>query len=297
MKDGSLPAPFLTTRRGSLQCSDAVEWMSSLEPGLCRLLIADPPYNMRKARWDRLGTPAQYLAWTRTWVTEAHRLLTPDGTIYLCGLPETLAEIAAVIRPMFFSVRFLVWSYRNKGNLGDDWGRSHEGILHLRKAREMVFNTDAVRVPYNDHTIRYPEHPQAATSQYGGARSRTLAAPAWRPHPGGARPRDVIEVPTLCNGNAEKTAHPTQKPVELIRRLVLASSRPGDLVIDPFGGAGTTYAVCEQTGRRWLGCEREMDFCRLIAARLAEPERFTARSAAETAQERARRRRRLRGAP
>src|SRR6266850_3392598 len=104
MMDSSLPSPFLTTRYGALHCSDAIEWMSSLPPGHCRLLIADPPYNMRKARWDRLGTPAQYLAWTRAWVNEAHRLLTPDGTIYICGLPETLAEIATAVRPMFFSV-------------------------------------------------------------------------------------------------------------------------------------------------------------------------------------------------
>jgi site-specific DNA-methyltransferase (adenine-specific) len=161
----------------------------------------------------------------------------------------------------------------------------------------MVFNTDAVRVPYNQHTVKYPQHPQAASSQYGGAGAAARARPAWTPHPRGARPRDVIEVPTLCNGSAEKTPHPTQKPEELIRSLVLASSSKGDLVIDPFGGAGTTYAVCEQTGRRWLGCERERAYCDLIAARLGRPGKFRARRAGETSGHAARRRARLRGAP
>lgn len=296
MSNASLPAPLLSTRLGALYCADAIQWMSTIKPACCRLIIADPPYNMRKESWDRLGTLTEYIAWTREWVSQSHRLLTADGTLYLCGLPETLAQVAVAVRPMFASMRFLVWSYRNKANMTDDWGRAHEGILHLRKGRGMVFNTDEVRVPYNSHTTRYPEHPQAATSHYGGGRRPAPVAGLWKPHPGGARPRDVIEVPTLCNGSPEKTRHPTQKPEELIRRLVLASSNENDLVIDPFGGSGTTYAVCESNGRRWLGCEREELFCRLILERLTESDRFRARNTGETARQRAIRRRRLRGA-
>ena len=265
--------------------------MASQDPGTARLIVADPPYNMRRAAWDRLGSDAQYVAWTVAWVTRARRLLTADGTLYLCGLPETLAQLSVPVRPLFFSVRFLVWSYRNKGSMSDDWGRSHEGILHLRAGSRMVFNTDEVRVPYNHHTIKYPEHPQARSSRYGGSRPRDGA---WTPHPRGARPRDVIEVPILCNGNAEKTSHPTQKPMELFRRLVLASSREGDLVIDPFGGAGTTYAVCEANARRWKGCESNLAYCRAIKRRLDQPCDFQPRNFGESAQQRARRRARLR---
>jgi len=203
------------------------------------------------------------------------------------------------VGPLFHSSRFLVWSYRNKASMVDDWGRSHEGLLHLRKGRRMVFNVDDVRVPYNRHTVRYPVHPQAVTSQYGGARREAAGGRTgvWRPHPRGARPRDVIEIPTLCNGSAEKTPHPTQKPLELFRRLVLASSRQGDLVIDPFGGSGTTYVVCEETARRWAGCERELAYCRLITRRLSEPARFAAHNDTETAAQRSRRRQRLRESP
>ena len=89
----------------------------------------------------------------------------------------------------------------------------------------------------------------------------------------------------------------TQKPEELIRTLVLASSHPGDLVIDPFGGSGTTYVVCERSGRRWLGCEQDEAYCGIAARRLAEPARGTAASAQETPAARARRRAALRNGP
>lgn len=285
--------PVAGTSLGSLFHGDSVKWMESLPAGRARLIIADPPYNIGKADWDRFPDRQTYIDWTRLWVSRAHRLLAPDGTMYICGMPEHLARITAEVAAMFTSHRCLVWFYRNKASMGRDWGRSHEGVLHLRKGRTMVFNTDDVRVPYNRHTVRYPQRPQAATSQYG--KSSTVH-PLWTPHPRGAKPRDVLEVPTLCNGSREKTRHPTQKPEELIRRLVLASSIPGDLVIDPFGGSGTTYAICEVTRRRWLGCEREKAYCRLIAERLERPEEFRSGHADETLQSRARRRDLLRGA-
>jgi len=89
---------------------------------------------------------------------------------------------------------------------------------------------------------------QSVSSQYG----RGVRRDRWQPHPLGAKPRDVFEIPVLCNGTAEKTYHPTQKPTDLIRRLLLASSRPGQLVVDPFAGSGTTAVVAEELGRRWL---------------------------------------------
>ena len=75
------------------------------------------------------------------------------------------------------------------------------------------------------------------------------------PHPKGAKPKDVFEIPTTCNGMGEKTPHPTQKPEELLRKLVLGASFEGDFVIDPFSGSGTTLVVAEQLGRKWAGCD------------------------------------------
>jgi len=286
-------APVFSTALGSLHRKDAVAWLASLPAGTARLVVADPPYDLGKADWDTFPSRAAYLDWSDEWIAQAHRVLREDGTMYVCGFPEPLAAIAARCAPRFASHRILVWFYRNKASMHDDWGRSHESILHLRKGRTMLFNTDDVRVPYNTHTKRYPERPQAETSQYGGA--QRADRPLWTPHPGGARPRDVLEVPTLCNGSAEKTEHPTQKPVELVRKLVLASSDPGDLVVDPFAGSGTTLAVCEETGRRWLGCDQDATYCALVADRLTRPGTYCAVKSAETVTQRTHRRARLRG--
>ena len=123
-----------------------------------------------------------------------------------------------------------------------------------------------MRLPYGNHTLKYPDHPQAETSQYGngnGSKNRL-----WQPHPLGAKPRDVIEIPTTCNGMHEKTAHPTQKPEELLRKIVLASSNTGDLVVDPFLGSGTTAVVAEQLGRAWKGCDISLEYCEWAAHRI-----------------------------
>ena len=82
------------------------------------------------------------------------------------------------------------------------------------------------------------------------------------------KPRDVLDIPTLCNGMSEKTDHPTQKPEELIRRLVRASSVKGDLVVDPFVGSGTTLVVAEALGRRWAGADNDPRYVGLTRARL-----------------------------
>jgi site-specific DNA-methyltransferase (adenine-specific) len=258
---------FLETRLGRLEQGDAIAWLEALPEASVDLVVADPPYNLGVCEWDRKGGPDEYVAWTRAWVERAHRALKPDGSLYVMGFSEPLADVKVAVAPLFASCRWLVWFYRNKANLRDDWGRSHESVLHLRKSDRFTFRTDDVRIPYNAHTVRYPERTQAETSQYGGARG----GERWRPNPRGARPRDVLEIPVLCNGTREKTEHPTQKPVQLIRKLVLASSAPGDLVVDPFAGSGTTPLVCETTGRRWRACELDARFARLAAARIGDP--------------------------
>jgi site-specific DNA-methyltransferase (adenine-specific) len=191
------------------------------------------------------------------WIRESSRILKPTGTLYICGFSENLADLKHPAMRFFADCKWIIWYYRNKANLGKDWGRSHESILHLRKSRNFTMNTEDIRVPYSEHTLKYPEHPQAETSQYGnGKKSSQL----WKPHPMGAKPKDVIEIPTTCNGMGEKTEHPTQKPEELLRKILLASSNKGDIVLDPFSGSGTTLVVAEQLGRKWIGCEMNDEY-------------------------------------
>jgi site-specific DNA-methyltransferase (adenine-specific) len=175
----------------------------------------------------------------------------------MCGFSEILADLKHPAMRFFSGCKWLIWYYRNKANLGNDWGRSHESILHFRKSKQFTMNTDEIRVPYSKHTLKYPEHPQAETSQYGKG---TKKPNVWKPHPLGAKPKDVIEIPTTCNGMEEKTKHPTQKPEELLRKIILASSKEGDIVLDPFSGSGTTLVVAEQLGRIWVGCEMDEEY-------------------------------------
>jgi site-specific DNA-methyltransferase (adenine-specific) len=95
------------------------------------------------------------------------------------------------------------------------------------------------------------------------------------PHPNGAKPKDVIELPTTCNGMQEKTRHPTQKPEELIRKLVFAASNQGDTIADPFSGSGTTLVVAEQSGRQWIGCEITPEYNQWAIQRLQKTLRLT----------------------
>lgn len=258
------PTLFYEHPNGEIWIGDAKAWLSSLETRTVDLIFADPPYNIKKAEWDTFESQQAYVEWSVAWLEEAARVLKPTGTLYLCGFSEIVADIRLPASRLFAGCRWLIWHYKNKANLGNDWGRSHESILHFRKTKDLTFNIDDVRVPYSRHTRKYPEHPQAESSQYGNGKKHV-----WTPHPRGAKPRDVIEIPTTCNGMNEKTPHPTQKPEELLRRLVLASSNPGDLVVDPFLGSGTTAVVAEQLGRKWKGCDLSIEYSQWAVKRIS----------------------------
>ena len=257
---------FYTHPHGEIWIGDAACWLRTLETESVDLIFADPPYNIKKAEWDTFDSQQEYVEWSLNWIEQAARVLKPTGTLYICGFSEILADLKLPASRFFKGCRWLIWHYKNKANLGADWGRSHESILHYRKSKQFTFNIDDVRLLYGHHTLKYPAHPQAESSQYG--KNRTNKEPLWQPHPGGAKPKDVLEIPTTCNGMHEKTPHPTQKPEELLRKIVLASSNPGDLVVDPFLGSGTTAVVAEQLNRRWKGCDNSLEYCRWAADRI-----------------------------
>ena len=260
---------------GQLYQGDAIAWLLSLESESVDLIFADPPYNLNKAEWDSFESQEEYINWSLQWIAQAARVLKPTGSLYVCGFSEILADLKHPASQYFKGCRWLVWHYKNKANLGNDWGRSHESILHFRKSTAVKLNIDDVRIPYGAHTLKYPSHPQADSSLYnngnnsnGKDSSNGKKRDRWLPHPKGAKPKDVIDIPTTCNGMGETTPHPTQKPEELVRKFVLASSQPGDLVIDPFSGSGTTVVVAEQLGRKWMGCDLDAEYHQWAIARL-----------------------------
>ena len=246
---------------------DAISYLKTLESNSIDLIFSDPPYNIGKADWDTFTSQKDYLDWCYEWIRESHRVLKKTGSLYVCGFSEILSDIKWVTNGLFHSTKWLVWFYRNKANLGKDWGRSHESILHLRKSKNFYFNIDEVRIPYNDHTLKYPERSQAETSQYSKGDNNKHV---WKPNPLGAKPKDVFEIPTISNGSWERFPHLTQKPVELLRKIILSSSKEGDLILDPFGGSGTTFAVSEAYGRKWLGTELNENHCKIIRERLSD---------------------------
>jgi len=106
----------------------------------------------------------EYINFSMQWIKQAARILKPAGTLFVCGFSEILADLKHPAAKYFKSCRWIIWHYKNKANLGRDWGRSHESILHFRKAKNFTFNIDDIRIPYNEHTLKYPNHPQAETS-------------------------------------------------------------------------------------------------------------------------------------
>ena len=241
---------------GKLFLGDSIKWLKTLETESVDLIFADPPYNIKKAEWDTFESQQAYIDWSMQWIEEAARVLKKTGSLYICGFSEILADLKHPASRYFKGCKWLVWHYKNKANLGGDFGRSHESLLHFRKSKKFTMNQDYIHIPYGAHTLKYPNHPQAETSQYGNGKKRD----DWTPHPLGAKPKDVIEVPTTCNGMGEKTPHKTQKPEELVRKFVLASSNRGDVVVDPFSGSGTTAVVSEQLDRKWMACDIHREY-------------------------------------
>lgn len=271
MFSGDTPEFYYVERDGVLCAGDCLSLMRSMRPESVDLIFADPPYSIGKADWDTFDSPEAYLDFSVNWISQASRVLKSNGTLYICGFSEILADLHRPAMEYFHACRWIIWYYKNKANLGSDWGRSHESILCLRKSEDYIMNTDSVRIPYNAHTLRYPSHPQAESSQYHNGNRRGN----WTPHPLGAKPKDVIEIPTTCNGMGEKTPHPTQKPEELLRKIILASSHENQLVLDPFVGSGTTAVCARQLNRRFIGIDQNPEYLSWAVQRLQSVKKQT----------------------
>ncbi len=284
--------PFFSTVYGRLYNMNAVELLKNMHSKSVDLIFADPPYNIKKAQWDTFSSQKEYVDWSMKWITEAQRVLSDNGSLFVCGFSEILADIKWAASHLFKGCKWLVWFYRNKANLGNDWGRSHESILHFRKTKNFIFNIDEVRIPYNQHTTKYPKRKQAESSQYSNGSKKNYE---WEPHPLGAKPKDVLEIPTISNSSWEKYPHATQKPVELLRRIIQSSSNPDSTIMDPFGGSGSTYAVAEALERNWIGSELIEDYCRIIQDRITDHQHIKRIASAVDERESQNRRKLLRG--
>lgn len=258
-------------------CGDCITEMDKLPEESARLIIADPPYYnvLLSQEWDTAWEcEREYLEWTKEWMRAAMRVLLPGGLLYSFGQLGKREHVmlhamsqAAHIHPFH---DLIIWDrvvgYNDRK---DSFTPTYEMIFVLRKkGGDAFFNKDAVREPYDQATIaRYMKD-----KRYKNPESRLehlekgkYATNLWR-------------IPSLKGSSREKVGHPTQKPEALIERIIRSSSAPGDLVIDPFSGSGTTAFVARQLERRWLGIELSPEYVELSKKRLHQSEEKTAAS-------------------
>ena len=193
---------------------------------------------------------ADHLAALRERVVEIRRVLAPHGSLYLHCDWRTVHHVRLMLDEVFGAERFLnelVWAYDYGGRARDRWPRKHDTILWYAKGDEWRFEREAIdRIPYLAPGLVGPE--KAAR---------------------GKLPTDVWWMTIVPPGSAERTGYPTQKPVRLLERIVAASSRPGELVLDPYAGSGTTGVAAARLGRRWLLVDRNPVAVEIARGRLA----------------------------
>ena len=229
------------------------------------LIIADPPYNLTKTFHKTTFSKkkdAEYEAYTREWLSAIKPLLKETGSLYVCCDWESSLIIGSVLKD-FFQVRNRITWQREKGRGAKaNWKNGMEDIWFATNSDSYTFHLDAVKIrkrvvaPY-----RVDGKPKDWTETENGNFRDTCPSNFW----------DDITIPFWSM--PENTAHPTQKPEKLIAKLLLASSSPGDLVLDPFLGSGTTSVAAKKLGRRYIGIEAQPQYCVWAEQRLETAER------------------------
>lgn len=255
---------------GQLWHGDLLATLPLIDDEACQLIVADPPYFqvLLEHEWDCSWKDADaYVDWMRDWVRACRRVLRPDGLLYIFGQlgkrEHVWLHVCAQLAEEMQFHDMIVWDRAVGYNeRSDSFTPQYEMILVLRQSAEArpYFDKDAVRIPYDEKTIgqylKDPRYKDRAARELH-LRKGKYATNIWR-------------IPSLKGASKEKVGHPSQKPLALVERIVLSSSRPGDLVLDPFLGSGTTALSCEMHGRRWLGIEANSDYVALANRRLSD---------------------------
>jgi adenine-specific DNA-methyltransferase len=236
-------------------------------PGSVDLAIADPPYNIGKrfgARRDRWPDDAAYLAWCAGWLDLCVRALAPHGTLYLMASTQSMPLLDLHLRTRLHVLSRIVWAYDSSGvQATRRFGSLYEPILHcVVDPRRYTFDAAAVRVEARTGAQRrLVDHRKPVPTLYATTKV----------------PGNVWTFPRVRYRMPEYEDHPTQKPEALITRMIAASSRPGDLVLDLFAGSFTASAVATRLGRRSLAVEAEPDYVAIGLRRLGLADRFRGR--------------------
>lgn len=236
-------------------------------PGSIDLIVADPPYNIGKvfgATRDRWPDEAAYLGWCRDWLELCIDRLAPHGSLYLMASTQGMPHLDVFLRARLHVLSRIVWHYDSSGvQARRRFGSLYEPILHcVKDPARYTFNADEIRV-------------EAPT----GARRRLIdhRKPVPALYSSDKVPGNVWYFPRVRYRMPEYEEHPTQKPEALLARMITASSRPGELVLDLFAGSFTASAVAQRLGRRSLAVEQEPEFVAIGLRRLGLAERFRGR--------------------
>jgi site-specific DNA-methyltransferase (adenine-specific)/modification methylase len=238
----------------AIKLGDCIAGMKKLEAGSVSLVFADPPYNLSASKlvnkksftggafhkvnekWDQFSDD-DYAIFSDAWIGESHRVLKDSGAIYVCASHHNLAQMLVSLAHWGFQVKnILVWEKPNAmpNMTRRTYTHSTELIVWAVKGKGWTFN-------YEDLKAVNPD------KQLDG--SPKMLRDVWR--------LPVVQGAERLRGEDGRALHPTQKPEALVERCVLASSNPGELVIDPFSGSGTTAVICARLGRAFIGFEMD----------------------------------------
>jgi site-specific DNA-methyltransferase (adenine-specific) len=229
--------------------ADCLDLLKAIPEQSVQLILCDPPYNIRMADWDRHET---YLDWAALWLKEAERVLSDSGSLVIFGGLQYQEEAGSgdLLTLMMHLrehsalrlVNLIVWNYPNGMSAQRFFANRHEEICWFAKTKSYYFDLDRVREPYDEATRRtYLKD------------KRLRAENVLK----GRNPTNVWRINRLNGNSRERVGHPTQKPRELIRRLVRGLSYPGSTVLDFFAGSGVTTRVAVEDGRHSIAGDND----------------------------------------
>ncbi len=251
------PRPFLTTRWGALFSADCLVILKQMKSEMVDCVFADPPFNLGKDYkngFDDSVKEGAYVDWCREWIEESSRVLKPGGAFFLYALPELAIRFASILNEHLTFRHWIALTMKGTYSRGKKLYPAHYALLYYTKREPKTFNRVRVPIP----TCR---HCGGEIKDYGGHRDKL--------NPDGLNLTDFWE-DTSPNRHKRYKVRPGVNELKLMipERAILMSTNENDLILDPFGGGGTTYQAAEKHGRRWIGIERYD--CASIKERLRE---------------------------
>ena len=263
-----------------IYCDDNLHRLTLLDPNSVDLIYLDPPFFSNRHyeviwgdeaevrsfedRWQ--GGIYHYVEWMRERVMEMWRVLKPTGSLYLHCDWHAVHHLRVMLDDVLGAEHFqneIIWYYRGAGVSPRRWARRHDNILWYTKGKEWYFNPDPVRDEYAETTKERFSH------YIGNVRGNRDFGPQAL-NPKGKHPDDVWPIRIVAPSAKDRLGYPTQKPEELLERIIRSSSKEGDIILDPFAGCGTTLVVAHRFKRHWVGIDISPTACNLMKRRLAK---------------------------